>query len=192
MLNQVRFAPVLFALMPDIVACRAVTSLLKPDCPEHVGQIARSPFCADFKMAHFENYDKTYAIGTWSYPVAKAILPPDAITLPIRSTYSVKSTITDSLLELQVRSCANGARMIEGVHCEQSYAHVAMIDSIRVLLSLRASQENQIYIMGTRNAFQNMIEFDPSKRTYSTLPPFFLITFASAGPVILNFGHQHL
>jgi hypothetical protein len=39
MFDQVHFAPVLSALMPDLVACRAVTSLLKPDCPEHVGQL---------------------------------------------------------------------------------------------------------------------------------------------------------
>jgi hypothetical protein len=50
---------------------------------------------------------------------------------------------------------------------------VAVIDSIRVLLSLGASQDNQVYIMDICNAFQNTIEFNPSKRTYSTLPSFF-------------------
>jgi hypothetical protein len=60
MFNQLHFAPVLSAPMPDLVACRAVTSLLKPDCPEHVGQMVRSPFRAYFKVAHFDNYDKMY------------------------------------------------------------------------------------------------------------------------------------
>jgi hypothetical protein len=170
MFNQVRFFPVLSVPMLHLVACRAVTSLLKTDCPDHVGQMVRSSFRADFKMAHFENYDKIYEIGTWSYHVAKSLRPPDAITLPIRSTYSIKSTVTDSLWELQVCSRANGARMIEGVHYEQSYAHIAMIDSICVLLSLGASQDKQLHIMDIRNAFQNTIEFDPSKRTCSTLP----------------------
>jgi hypothetical protein len=64
--------------------------------------------------------------------------------------------------------------MIEGVHYEQSYAPVAMIDSIHVLLSIGASQDKQVYIMDIRNAFQNKIEFDPSKLTYSTLPPIFV------------------
>jgi hypothetical protein len=106
-----------------------------------------------------------YQTWTWSYPVAEAlVVPPDAIMLQIRSTYSVKSTVADSLWELQVRSCANGARMIEGVHYEQSYAHVAIIDSIGVLLSLDASQDKQVYIMDIRNAFQNTIEFYPSQR----------------------------
>jgi hypothetical protein len=79
-----------------------------------------------------------YQPGTWSYPVAKALVPPDAVPLPIRSAYSVKSTVMDSLWELQVCSCSNGARMIEGVHYEQLYAPVAMIDSIHILLSLGA------------------------------------------------------
>jgi hypothetical protein len=64
--------------------------------------------------------------------------------------------------------------MIECVHYEQSYAHVAMIDSIRILLSIGASQDKQVYIMDIHNAFQNTNTFDPSKRTYSTLPPFFV------------------
>jgi hypothetical protein len=174
MFNHVHYAPVKSPPMPDLVDCRAVTSLIKPECPEHVGQMVRSPFRVDFKMAHFENYDKMYQTGTWSYPVAKSLLPPKAVILPIRLAYSVKSTETDSLWEMQVRSCANGARMIEGVHFGQSYSPVAMIDSIHLLLILSASQDKQVYILDIRNAFQNMIEFDPTKRTYSILPPFFV------------------
>jgi hypothetical protein len=75
MFDQVRFAPIEMDLLPEPVACRAVTSLLNPDCPEHVGQMVRSPFRADFKFAHFENYDKMYQAGTWIYPVAKTLLP---------------------------------------------------------------------------------------------------------------------
>jgi hypothetical protein len=52
--NQVRFAPVGMDPLPEPVACRAATSLLKPDCPEHVGQMVQSPFRADFKFAHLK------------------------------------------------------------------------------------------------------------------------------------------
>jgi hypothetical protein len=115
MFNQVRFVPINLDPVPDPVACRAVTSLHKPECPEHVGQMVRSPFRSDFEIAHFENYDKMYQTGTWSYPVAKTLLPSGTVILPLRSTYTVKSTETDSLWELQVRSCANGVHMIEGI-----------------------------------------------------------------------------
>jgi hypothetical protein len=49
-----------------------------------------------------------------------------------------------------------------------------MIDSIRIVLSLGSAQGKQAYILDIRNPFQNTIEFDPSKRTYSTCPPFFV------------------
>jgi hypothetical protein len=93
------------------ITCRAVASLKKPDCPEQVGQMVRSPFKMDFKFAHFENYDKMYQTGIWSYPVARGLLPSDAFLLPIRSTYAVKSTETASLWELQVHFCSNGECM---------------------------------------------------------------------------------
>jgi hypothetical protein len=94
MFNQVQFVPVEVPTIPTPVACSAVTSLTKPDCPEHVGQMVRNPFHAEFKFAHFENYDKMYSTGTWSYPVATHLLPAGDLILPIRSTYKVKSTET--------------------------------------------------------------------------------------------------
>jgi hypothetical protein len=51
---------------------------------------------------------------------------------------------------------------------------VAIIDSIRVIFRFVASQDRQVYTMDIRNTFQNTIEFYPSRRTYSALPPFFV------------------
>jgi hypothetical protein len=48
-------------------------------------------------FAHFENYDKIYSTGTWSYHMAKSIIHSDALLLPIRSTYNFKLTETESL-----------------------------------------------------------------------------------------------
>jgi hypothetical protein len=53
MFNQVRYAPVAAKPATAPIACRAVTSLKKPACPEHVVQIVHSPFKMDFKFAHF-------------------------------------------------------------------------------------------------------------------------------------------
>jgi hypothetical protein len=64
MFNQFRFAPINIYPMSDPVAYHAVTSLRKPNCPDHVGQMVRSPFRSDFKLAHFENYEKMYQTGT--------------------------------------------------------------------------------------------------------------------------------
>jgi hypothetical protein len=94
MFYKVHGAPVEHNPLPEPVAFRAVTSLNKPDCPEHVEQVVHSPFWADFKFAHFENYKRMHQTETWIYPVSKSLIPPKDVILPIRSTYSVKSTET--------------------------------------------------------------------------------------------------
>jgi hypothetical protein len=43
-----------------------------------------------------------------------------------------------------------------------------------LLLNLVAAQGKQVCILDINIAFQNTIEFDPWKRTYNTLPPFFV------------------
>jgi hypothetical protein len=60
--------------------------------------------------------------------------------------------------------------MIEGIHYDQYVAPVAMLDSIFIVPGLGSAQGKQAYIWDIGNAFQNTLEFDPSKRTYITLP----------------------
>jgi hypothetical protein len=74
--------------------CHTVTSLIKPDCPAHIGQMMKSPLKAEFKGAHFENYDKMYSTGTWSFPVLRYLIPAAAVLLAILPEYAVESTST--------------------------------------------------------------------------------------------------
>jgi hypothetical protein len=122
----------------------------------------KSPFKADFKGADFENYDKMYSTGTWSYPLLRSLISPDVILLPIRPAYTVKLNTTESLLDLQVRSCVNGAHIL------------ASIKNIHILLNLGASQGISVFVLDIKNVFQNTIQSCPSKRTYKMLPQFFL------------------
>jgi hypothetical protein len=173
MFDQVSFVPVQVPALLAVVSFRAVTSLIKPDCTAHIGQMMKSPFKADFKGAHFENYEKMYSTGTWSFPVIHSLIPAEAALLPIRPAYAVESTSTESLWEIQVRSCVNGARMQQDIHYDESFAPVASIESTHVLLCLAAAQGKQVFILDVRNAFQNTIQFDAQKRTYNMIPPFF-------------------
>jgi hypothetical protein len=72
-----------------------------------------------------------------------------------------------------VHPCANEARMKQGIHFEESFAPVAMIDSIRILLCMAAAQGKHIYVLDVRDAFQTTVQCDASKCTYNMLPPFF-------------------
>jgi hypothetical protein len=174
MYGQVRFVPVLVPSLPEPITCRDVASLHKADYPGHIDQRMKSPFKAGFKGAHFENYDNMYSTGTWSHPVLRSLIPAEAVFLPIRTAYAVTSTNTESIWDLQVRSCANEALMQQGVHFYQSSSPVASIENIHILLNLGASQGKSVFVLDVKNAFQNTIQCDPSKRNYTMLPPFVL------------------
>jgi hypothetical protein len=168
MFNQVRFAPVTVPDHPipiEPVACRAITAGIKPDTPAHLGDMLKSPYKAEFKAAHFENYDKMYRTGTWSAPVIRSLLPPDAVILPPRSVYAVKPSEVANVYDIQVRTCENGSKIIEGVHYDQSFALVSSIDSIRMMIALGAAQRNTAYTLDISNAFQRSIVFQACKRT---------------------------
>jgi hypothetical protein len=64
--------------------------------------------------------------------------------------------------------------VVEGIHFEHAFASVAMIDRIHFMMCIGASQGKHAYILDIRKAFHNTIEFDPSKMTYTTFPPFFV------------------
>jgi hypothetical protein len=55
MYDQVRVVPIYLPSLSEPVACRAVASLQKPECPDHIGQMMKRPFKADFKGRHFDN-----------------------------------------------------------------------------------------------------------------------------------------
>jgi hypothetical protein len=63
--------------------------------------------------------------------------------------------------------------MKQGIHFEESFDPVAMIDIIRILLCMTAAQGKQVSVLDVCSAFQTTVQFDASKRTYNMLPPFF-------------------
>jgi hypothetical protein len=163
--NQVRLAPVSVPDLPtpiESVACRAVTAIMKPDVPAHIGEMLKSPYKPEFKAAHFENYDKMFRTGTCSSPVLRSLLPREAVILPPHSVYAVESAEVENVFDLQVRMCANGSKMIEGIHYDQSFAPVASIDNIRMTIALGASQGKMVYTLEIYNAFKTSIVFQAS------------------------------
>jgi hypothetical protein len=63
--------------------------------------------------------------------------------------------------------------MNQGIHFDESYAPVASIASIHILICMAAVQGKHDFVIDVRNVFQNNIQFDASKRTYNMMPPFF-------------------
>jgi hypothetical protein len=63
--------------------------------------------------------------------------------------------------------------MQHGLHFEEYFAPVAIIENIRTLLSLGYAQEKYVFILDVKNEFQNTFQFGATKGTYVLLPPFF-------------------
>lgn len=61
----------------------------------------------------------------------------------------------------------------------ESYSPVGFIDSIHLILALSASLCYTLHVLDISNAFQNGVIFDPEKRVYLFLPPFYLDWFRS-------------
>jgi hypothetical protein len=94
--------------------------------------------------------------------------------VPPRSVHAVKPSEVANVYDLQVRTCANGSKMIEGVHYDQSFDPVSSIDSIRMIIALSAAQRKTAYMLDISNAFQTSIVFQACNRTCNSLPPFFV------------------
>jgi hypothetical protein len=163
MSDQVRFISIPVPLLLNDVTCHAVTSFCHPECPEHVGQMMKSPLKAGFNCAHFENYDKMYSTSTWKFPMLRSLVPNEGVIIPICPAYAVKSTSTKYFW---------GARMKQGIRFEEYFAPVVMIDSIHIMLCMEAAQGKQVYVLDIHNDFQTTAQFDASKRTYNMLSPF--------------------
>jgi hypothetical protein len=63
-----------------------------------------------------------------------------------------------------------------------SYFPVGSINGICLILSLAAEKGWTLNVLDISKAFQTSIIFDPNKRTYLSLPPFYLEWFHSQWP----------
>jgi hypothetical protein len=157
-----------------------ISSLTRPPTPNHIGELSQQPLFAEWTL--FKNYDKMLQSGTWSAPILRSTIPKEKTILPACVTFKVKDTDTTNTYELYCRTCANGSSMKEHVDYTNSYSPVGSIDSIRLLLSITASQRWTLNVLDISNAFQTSIIFDPNERTYLSLPPFYLEWFLATWP----------
>jgi hypothetical protein len=171
MFNQVRFSPISKDPIPEHVACWAVTYLTKPDCPEHVGQIVRSPFRADFNVAYFKKMIKftrlvhgailltilCWLLRPWYYPYDPHMLSSPQLQNRFGNSKYVLVRMEHEWLKASIMM----SHML----------HWPWLTASASSLTLEPHKENSIHPWH-QDFFQNNIEFDSPKRTYNTSPPF--------------------
>ena len=117
------------------------------------------------------------ASGTFSAPLLWSSVPSDNTILRPRVACKVIDTSIQNQYDLYARTCADGSTQRENNDFTDSYTPVALIDSLRLLLNLAASEGLLICIMDISNAFQNSIIFDATERVYHSLSPLYLDRF---------------
>ena len=80
----------------------------------------------------------------------------------------------DNQYDLYSRRCADGSSMLEIVDFTISYASVAIIKSLRIIILIASAELLIMFILDIYNAFQNNILPYSKERDYHSLPRFYL------------------
>lgn len=122
------------------VGLKVVSSQVCPDTPSHFGATFNSPFASDWRDAHFQNYNKMLASGTFSALILCSSVPLHKTILRPRVTCKVKDTSTPNQYDLYAWTCADSSTQCANIDFTDSYSPVASIDSLCLLLNLAASE----------------------------------------------------
>ena len=136
---------------------KVVESAIKPEVPLHIGIALKSPFRSEWIEATFGGYDKMHRSSTFSRPFLRSSLPPNSLILSPRLSFEVRNTDLDYFYNLRVRVCANGSKMIEGVHFDDSFSPAASGSSFCQGVSIATFLSMVFYFIDVDNAFQPML-----------------------------------
>ena len=151
----------------------------RPVAPDTFKEFLHSPYKEYWIKAMFERFTKYYNAGTWSAPIPRSSLPPNATVLDAVSTFKIKTTDNPNMWDLYYRPCSNGGPMKKGLDYDQSHASPATHQSLRMLIAVSAKLRFRICTLDISNAFQSTPRYD-SKRTppiYMRVPPLYIEWF---------------
>ena len=129
----------------------------------------------DWKLAAYSQYDKNNALGLYTQPFPRSMLPPGTRVLPSVLAPNIKEK-GDHLWAFVARHCANGSSQIKGIDYLYSYSPTASAFTIRLTLSFASSQGLIIGILDVVNCFQNTL-VAINERLVVTTPPYWMDWF---------------
>ena len=106
---------------------------------------------------------------TFSAPFLRYLLSPKTKVLRSRISFGVKKTNIDNQYGLFSIELEDGSSMIEVVEFTVSYAPVAGIRSLCIIIAISYAEGLNIFIFDISNDFQNTISSNPVERLYTSL-----------------------
>ena len=99
---------------------------------------------------------------TFSAPFLRSSLPPYTKRLIPRISFRVKTTDIYNQYDIYSITCADGSYIIEGVGFTFSYALVADICSLHIIVEILSAEGLIIFVLDISNAFHNSVLPNPT------------------------------
>ncbi|KAL8118242.1 hypothetical protein AgCh_015962, partial [Apium graveolens] len=137
-----------------------VTSLDKITIPKSVYEALEIP---EWHKATLEEYNALETNGTW----VLTTLPPGKRTVGCKWIFSVKQKADGSVDRYKARLVAKGFTQTYGIDYQETFAPVAKLNTIRVLLSIAVNKDWPLFQLDIKNAFLNR---DLVEEVYMDIP----------------------
>ena len=129
--------------------CANLSSICTTPDPDTYKEAITGPDAQNWITAIHEELHSHYVNGTWEL----VPLPPDRTPVGSKWVFKVKRTKDGQLERFKARLVAQGFSQRPGVDYNETFAPVAKLDSIRVLLSLATVNDWEIQHMDVKTAF---------------------------------------
>ena len=91
---------------------------------------------------------------TFGAPFLYSSFPPDTKIIHPMISFRVKKNYIDNKYDLYYRTCADRLSVLEGVDFSVSYAPVAGIFSLHIIISIASAEGLILFVLDISNAFQ--------------------------------------
>jgi hypothetical protein len=105
----------------------------------------------EWKNAMNEEYESIMKSETWELTK----LPGNKVLIGCKWLYKTKFNVDGSVDKYKARIVANGYSQKEGIDYEDTFSHVAKLNTIRVMISLATQHNWKIHQSDVKSAFMN-------------------------------------
>ena len=146
-------------LSPDFRAF--ITKLLDISVPKKIQEALRVP---EWKQAVFDEIQALKKNGTWEL----SDLPKGKKPVGCKWVFIVKTKVDGSIERYKARIVAKGFTQSFGIDYQETFAPVAKLNTVRILLSLAVNLDWPLHQLDVKNAFLNG---DLTEEVYMEIPP---------------------